>query len=41
MGDANPFWTSMFQNLSNDIKNFSKPLSFDPYNCPMKIRESI
>jgi len=30
----------MFQELSNDIKNFYKPLSFDPWNCSLKFRES-
>jgi hypothetical protein len=30
----------MFLELFNDIKNFH-PMSFDPYNFPLKIWESI
>jgi hypothetical protein len=41
MGHVSPSQTSTFQDLSKDIRNASIQLSFDPYNCPLKIRESI
>jgi len=41
MGHASPFYTSMFHELFNDVKNFFNSMSFDPCNRPLKIRDSI
>jgi hypothetical protein len=40
-GSCEPFYTSMFQELFNDIRNSSIQWGFDPCNCSLKIRESI
>ncbi len=41
MGHAIPFQTSTFQELTNDMRNSSTQIGFDPYNHSLKIQKSM
>ncbi len=40
-GSCEPILASTFQKFPNDYKELFNLMSFDPYNCPLKIWESI
>jgi hypothetical protein len=41
MGHASPFYTSMFQELSNDMNNYLIQWVLTPWNCILRIWKSI